>query len=90
MKNDQAFSAKVMAISTVDTQRNQLIKFLKAQQLQRHSVTGIWARCASVSIGTVPNDDHVSDEDCRTLFDLTTGPSRENSLQLPHNSRPSP
>ena len=42
-----------------------------------------WARCASVSIGTTPNDGHVSDEDCVLPFDPITGTVTQGSAQLP-------
>ena len=42
-----------------------------------------WARCASVSIGTAPNDGHVSDEDCSLPIDPTTGTVTREPTQLP-------
>ena len=42
-----------------------------------------WARCASVSIGTAPNDGHVSDEDCSIPFDPVTGTVTRAPAQLP-------
>ena len=42
-----------------------------------------WARCASVSIGTAPNDGHVSDEDCTLPFDPVTGTVTRDPAQLP-------
>ena len=42
-----------------------------------------WARCASVSIGTAPNDGHVSDEDCSLPFDPVTGTVTRAPAQLP-------
>ena len=42
-----------------------------------------WARCASVSIGTTPNDGHVSDEDCSLPIDPTTGTVTRVPTQLP-------
>ena len=42
-----------------------------------------WARCASVSIGTAPNDGHVSDEDCSLPNDPTTGTVTREPTQLP-------
>ena len=42
-----------------------------------------WARCASVSIGTAPNDGHVSDEDCFLPFGAITGTVTQGSAQLP-------
>ena len=42
-----------------------------------------WARCASVSIGTAPNDGRVSDEDCSLPIDPTTGTVTREPTQLP-------
>ena len=42
-----------------------------------------WARCASVSIGTAPNDGHVSDEDCSLPFDPVTGTVTRDPAQPP-------
>ena len=42
-----------------------------------------WARCASVSIGTAPNDGHISDEDCSLPIDPTTGTVTREPTQLP-------
>ena len=42
-----------------------------------------WARCASVSIGTAPNDGHVSDEDCSIPFDPVAGTVTRAPAQLP-------
>ena len=67
--------------STVNDQRAQLTADAAATpEAQRY---WNWARCASVSIGTAPNDGHVSDEDCSLPFDLVTGTVTQGSAQLP-------
>ena len=67
--------------STVNDQRAQLTADAAATpEAQRY---WNWARCASVSIGTAPNDGHISDEDCSLPFDLVTGTVTQGSAQLP-------
>ena len=67
--------------STVNDQRAQLTADASAApEAQRY---WNWARCASVSIGTTPNDGHVSDEDCSLPFDLVTGTVTRDPAQLP-------
>ena len=67
--------------STVNDQRAQLTADAAATpEAQRY---WNWARCASVSIGTAPNDGHVSDEDCFLPFDPITGTVTQGSAQLP-------
>ena len=67
--------------STVNDQRAQLTaNAAAAPEAQRY---WNWARCASVSIGTAPNDGHVSDEDCSLPFDLVTGTVTRDPAQLP-------
>ena len=67
--------------STVNDQRAQLTaNAAAAPEAQRY---WNWARCASVSIGTAPNDGHVSDEDCSLPFDLVTGAVTRDPAQLP-------
>mgnify|MGYP000913734631 FL=1 len=67
--------------STVNDQRAQLTAdAAAAPEAQRY---WNWARCASVSIGTAPNDGHVSDEDCSLPFDLVTGTVTRDPAQLP-------
>ena len=80
-KNDQASSQQGGGTSTVDTQRNQLTaEGAAAPEAERY---WNWARCASVSIGTAPNDGHVSDEDCSLPFDPVTGTVTRDPAQLP-------
>ena len=80
-KNDQASSQQGGGTSTVDTQRNQLTaEGTAAPESERY---WNWARCASVSIGTAPNDGHVSDEDCSLPFDPVTGTVTRDPAQLP-------
>ena len=67
--------------STVNDQRAQLTAdAAAAPEAQRY---WNWARCASVSIATAPNDGHVSDEDCSLPFDLVTGTVTRDPAQLP-------
>ena len=67
--------------STVNDQRAQLTADAAATpEAQRY---WNWARCASVSIGTAPNDGHVSDEDCSLPIDPTTGTVTREPTQLP-------
>ena len=65
----------------MDTQRNQqTAEGAASPEAERY---WNWARCASVSIGTAPNDGHVSDEDCSLPFDPVTGTVRRDPAQLP-------
>ena len=65
----------------MDTQRNQqTAEGAAAPEAERY---WNWARCASVSIGTAPNDGRVSDEDCSLPFDLVTGTVTRDPAQLP-------
>ena len=67
--------------STVNDQRAQLTADTAATpEAQRY---WNWARCASVSVGTAPNDGHVSDEDCVLPFDPVTGTVTQGAAQLP-------
>ena len=78
---DQASSQQGGGASTVDTQRNQqTAEGAAAPEAERY---WNWARCASVSIGTAPNDGHVSDEDCSLPFDPVTGAVTRDPAQLP-------
>ena len=67
--------------STVNDQRAQLTA--DAAATPEAQPYWNWARCASVSIGTAPNDGHVSDEDCSLPFDLVTGTVTRDPAQLP-------
>ena len=79
--HDQASSQQGGGASTVDTQRNQqTAEGAAAPEAERY---WNWARCASVSIGTAPNDGHVSDEDCSLPFDPVTGAVTRDPAQLP-------
>ena len=65
----------------MDTQRNQqTAEGAAAPEAERY---WNWARCASVSIGTAPNDGHVSDEDCSIPFDPVAGTVTRAPAQLP-------